>query len=289
VVIDHFLTPTAELADIFLPAGTWLEQNYVADNWKRHGYVFARVKCVDIGEAWQDHKIFLELGKRMGQKWFPTVEDSLTYLLEPSGLNWEQFKEKDYLHGEMVYGKYKERGFSTPTGKLELSSTILERWGRDPVPKYQEIPESPVSTPEVAKRYPYIFNSGLRTPTFFHTEMRMIPWLREIRPWPICEIHPETAQKHGIKDGQWVWIESPRGRIKQKAKITEGLLPNVIAAEHGWWYPEMKDPGHGWDISSSNIITNNAFETCDPNMGSTNLRVCLCNISPCDEEWEEAK
>ncbi|MBN2242640.1 MAG: molybdopterin-dependent oxidoreductase [Acidobacteria bacterium] len=288
VVIDHFMTPTAELADIFLPAGTWLEQNYVADNWKRHGYVFARQKCVEIGEAWQDHKIFLELGKRMGQQWFPTVEDSLDYILEPSGLDWAQFKEADYLHGEMVYYKYRERGFSTPTGKLELWSTLIEKWGRDPLPQYREIPESPVSTPQVAKKYPYIFNSGLRTPTFFHTEMRMIPWLREIRPHPICEIHPETAARHGITDGQWIWIESPRGRIRQKAKITDSLLPDVIAAEHGWWYPEMKDPGHGWEISNSNVITDNAFETCDANMGATNLRVCLCSISPCDEEWEGA-
>ena len=284
VVIDHFMTPTAELADIFLPAGTWLEQNHVADNWKRHGYVFARQKCVEIGEAWQDHKIFLELGKRMGQEWWPTVEDALDYLLEPSGLTFEQFKEKGYLQGENVYYKYKERGFSTPTRKVELSSTILEKWGRDPLPKYVEVPESPYSTPEVAKKYPYIFNSGLRTPTYFHAAGRMIPWLREIRPDPIAEIHPDTAKKHGIEDGQWIYIESPRGRIKQRAKIFDGIDPRVITAEHGWWYPEIKDPGHGWDISNANILTDNAFDTCDPNMGSTNVRVCLCNISPCEDE-----
>jgi anaerobic selenocysteine-containing dehydrogenase len=284
VVIDHFMTPTAELADIFLPAGTWLEQNHVADNWKRHGYVFARVKCCEIGEAWQDHKIFLELGKRMGQEWWPTVEDALDYLLEPSGLTFEQFKEKGYLQGENVYYKYKERGFSTPTRKVELWSTILEKWRRDPLPKYVEVPESPYSTPEVAKKYPYIFNSGLRTPTYFHAAGRMIPWLREIRPDPIAEIHPETAKKHGIEDGQWIYIESPRGRIKQRAKLYDGIDPRVITAEHGWWYPEIKDPGHGWDISNANILTDNAFETCDPNMGSTNVRVCLCNISPCEDE-----
>ena len=96
-----------------MPAGTWLEQDHIADNWKRHGYVFARQKCVDVGEAWQDHKIFLELGKRMGQQRFPTVQDALDYILEPAGITWEQFKEQDYLHGEMVYQKYKERGFST--------------------------------------------------------------------------------------------------------------------------------------------------------------------------------
>jgi anaerobic selenocysteine-containing dehydrogenase len=284
VVIDHFMTPTAEMADIFLPAGSWLEQNHVADNWKRHGYVFARVKCCEVGEAWQDHKIFQELGKRMGQEWWPTVEDALDYLLEPSGLTFEQFKEKGYLQGEHVYYKYKERGFSTPTRKVELWSTILEKWGRDPLPKYVEVPESPYSTPEVAKKYPYIFNAGLRSMTYFHSANRMIPWLREIRPDPTCEIHPETAKKHGIEDGQWVYIESPRGRIKQRAKLFDGIDPRVITAEHGWWYPEIKDPGHGWDISNANILTDNAYETCDPNIGSTNVRCCLCNISPCEDE-----
>jgi len=284
VIIDHFKTPTAELADIFLPAGTWLEQNHVADNWKRHGYAFARQKCCEIGEAWQDHKIFQELGKRMGQEWWDTVEDALDYLLEPTGLTFEQFKEKGYLQGEMVYHKYKERGFSTPTRKLELWSTILEKWGRDPLPKYVEVPESPYSTPEVAKQYPYIFNSGLRTPTYFHSAGLMIPWLREIRPDPTAEIHPETAKKHGIEDGQWMYIESPRGRIKQRAKLYDGIDPRIVTSEHGWWFPEIKDPGHGWKISNANILTDNAFETCDPNMGATNVRVCLCNISPCEDE-----
>ncbi|MCK5724779.1 MAG: molybdopterin-dependent oxidoreductase, partial [Gammaproteobacteria bacterium] len=181
-VIDFFLTPTAELADLFLPAGTWLEQDHVADNWKRHGYIVARQKAVEIGECWQDHKIFQELGKKMGQEWWDTVEDALDYLLEPNGLTWEQFKEKGYLKGEQVYYKYKEKGFSTPTGKVELYSTVLEKWGHDPLPKYTEIPESPVSRPDLLEDYPYILNAGLRTPTFFHSANRMIPWLREIRP-----------------------------------------------------------------------------------------------------------
>jgi len=283
VVIDLFLTPTAELADIFLPSATWLEQNHVADNWKRHGYVLARQKCVQIGECWQDHKIFLELGKRMGQPWWPTVEDALNYLLEPSGLTWEHFKEKGYLRGEMVYYKYRERGFSTPTKKVELYSTILEKWGYDPLPKYVEVPESPYSTPHLLKDYPYILNAGLRTPTFFHSANRQIPWLREIRPNPICEIHPETAKKHNIKEGQWVYISSLRGWIKQRAKLNPNIDPRVIVCEHGWWFPEIKDPGHGWNISNVNILTDNAYETLDPAMGSTNLRVCLCNIAPCEE------
>jgi anaerobic selenocysteine-containing dehydrogenase len=274
------MTPTAELADIFLPAGTWLEQNHVADNWKRHGYALARQKCVEIGECWQDHKIFLELGKRMGQEWWDTVEDALDSLLEPAGLTWEEIKKVGYLKGEMVYHKYRERGFSTPTGKVELYSTVLEKWGYDPLPKYTELPESPVSRPELAQKYPYILNAGFRIPNFFHSANRSQPWLREIRPDPIVEIHPETAARHGIVEGQWVAIESPRGRIRQKAKLNDGIDPRVIVAEHGWWFPEIKDEGHGWDIANVNILTDNAYETLDPAIGSTNLRVCLCSITP---------
>ncbi len=285
-VIDFFLTPTAELADIFLPAATWLEQDYVGDFWKRHGYVVARQKAVEIGECWQDHKIFQELGKTMGQEayWWDRLEDALNYMLEPSGLTWDEFKERGYLKGEQTYRKYEEKGFSTPTGKVELYSTTLDKWGREPLPSYKEIPESPISQPDLLDRYPYILNAGLRTPTFFHSANYMVPWLREIRPDPIVEIHPETAKRHGIEEGQWVYIESPRGRIRQRAKLNNGIDPRVIVAEHGWWFPELKDPGHGWDIANVNVLTDNNPEICDPLMGSTNLRVLLCNISPCEDQ-----
>jgi anaerobic selenocysteine-containing dehydrogenase len=285
-VSDFFMTPTAELADVFLPAGTWLEQDHVAENWKFHGYVLARQKVVDIGECWQDHKIFMELGKRMGQKWWDTVEDALDWLLEPTGLTWEAFKKKGYLHGEQRYYKYLEKGFSTPTGKVELYSTTFENWGIDPLPKYTEIPESPVSTPELVKDYPYILNAGLRTPTFFHTANRQIPWLREIRPEPIVEIHPETAARHAIGEGDWVWIESPRGRVKERARLNRGIHPDVVVAEHGWWYPEIKSPDHGWDVSNINLLTDNSHESMDPIMGATNLRVLLCRISRCEDLQE---
>lgn len=285
-VIDFFLTPTSELADLVLPAATWLEQDYVGDFWKRHGYVMARQKVVEIGECWQDHKIFQELGKRLGQEkyWWDTLEDALNYMLEPSGMDFREFKEKGYLKGDMRYRKHEEKGFSTPTGKVELYSTVLEKWGYDPLPQYREIPESPVSRPDLLDRYPYILNAGLRTPVFFHSEHRMIPWLREIRPDPLVEIHPETAKSHGIEDGQWAYIESPRGRIEQRVKFNRGIDPRVVVAEHGWWYPEAEAPGHGWDVSNVNLLTDNDPAGFDRAMGSTNLRVLLCSIAPCQDE-----
>jgi anaerobic selenocysteine-containing dehydrogenase len=98
------------------------------------------------------------------------------------------------------------------------------------------------------------------------------------------EIHPETAKKHGIEEGQWVYIDSPRGRAKERAKLNQGIDPRVIVAEHGWWFPEIKDSGHGWDVSNINLLTDNSHESMDPVVGATNLRVLLCNISPCEAE-----
>ena len=142
------------------------------------------------------------------------------------------------------------------------------------------MPESPYSTPELSEKFPYILNAGYRTPTFFHTANRQQPWLREIRPDPIVEIHPDTARKEGIEEGQWVWIESPRGRVKERAKFNRGIDPRVVVAEHGWWYPEIQEEGHGWDISNINILTDNSHASMDPALGATNLRVCLCGIAP---------
>lgn len=284
-VADFFLTPTAELADIFLPAATWLEADYIGGFFFRHGYLFPRKKIVQVGECRSDFEIWNELGRRMGQKgWGNSVEDDINYILEPSGLTWAQIRDKPYLRGEVKYRKHEERGFSTPTGKFELYCTTFERWGYDPLPRYREIPESPVSQPELAKKYPYILITGPRSPVFFHSEHRMIPWLRECHPDPIVEIHPQTAMQHGIKEGDWVFIETPRGRIKQRARLMPVMDPRVVCIQHGWWFPEQKEPGHGWDQSNSNILTDNDPSGFDIPMGASNLRVLMCRIYPVTQE-----
>ncbi len=281
-VSDFFLTPTAQLADIVLPAATWLEMDYVADFWKRHGYLFPRRKVVKIGECRSDHEMLNDLAHRVGQveHWWDDFEGGLDYILSPMGIRWKDFKKMDYLRGEVIYQKYKEKGFSTPTGKFKLYSTLLEKWGYDPLPQYREPPESPVSTPALAEKYPYLLITGRRLPGFFHTENRQLPWLRELHRDPMVEIHPETAQKEGIAEGDWVIIESPRGRVRQRAKFFAGMDPRIVSAEHGWWFPEQKGPGHGWDESNINILTSNAYEHCDPAMGATHVRTLLCRICP---------
>ncbi len=282
---DFFLTPTAELADIVLPISTWLEADYLGGFFFRHGYFFPRRKIIQIGECRSDFEVFNELGRRMGQKgWGSNYLEDLDYILEPTGKKWADIRDTPYLRTKVAYRKYEQAGFDTPTGKYELYCTIFRRWGYDPLPQYKEIPESPVSKPEMTAEYPYILITGVRMPNFFHSEYRMIPWLRELHPDPLVEIHPETAAQHGIREGDWVYIETPRGRIKQRAKFTPGVNPLVVTAQHGWWFPEQKDPGHGWDQSNCNILTDNDPQTFDVSVGANNFRTLLCKIYPVKDE-----
>jgi len=281
-VSDFFFTPTAELADIVLPAATWLEMDYIGDFWKRHGYILPRRKVVQVGECRSDHDMLNDLAHRVGQEahWWPTFEGALDYILTPAGLTWQEFKKMDYLRGEVTYQKHKKKGFSTPTKKFELYSTLLEKWGYDPLPQYREPLESPNSTPELYREYPYILITGRRLPGFFHAENRQLPWMRELHRDPVLEIHPNTAKNESINEGDWITVETPRGKIRLRAKLFSGMDPGIVSAEHAWWFPEKRDSGHGWDESNINILTNNAYENCDPAMGATHVRTLLCKIYP---------
>ena len=131
-----------------------------------------------------------DLAHRIGQGEYlwDNFEQALDYILESLEITWQDFKKMDFIRGEVKYHKYKEKGFSTPTKKFELYSTLLEKWGYDPLPQYREAPESPVSAPELYKDYPYILITGRRQPGFFHTENRQVPWLRELHRDPVVEI-----------------------------------------------------------------------------------------------------
>ena len=99
-------------------------------------------------------------------------------------------------------------------------------------------------------------------------------------------MNPATAAKLEIKDGDWVWIESPRGRCMQKCKHFEGIDPRVVHAQHGWWFPEDL-PGepslHGVWKSNINILTDDDPDICNPINGGWPLRGLLCKVYPCND------
>ncbi len=297
-VMDHFMTPTAELADIVLPAATFLESDDVlaalaeAD---MSGYVIAYQKVVEPrGECKSDNEVFIELSKRLGYPYgFDNVKQMLDWVLEPMGTTFDKFKEIGWATVPQRYRKYERGelrpdgrpGFNTPSGKIEIYSEVLEGMGLPSMPVHMEPPESPISSPELAKEYPLVLTTGIRSPLYFHSQYRQIERLRELHPDPLIRINPETAEKLGISEGDWVYIETPRGKCKQKAQLTLGIDPRVVMAEHDWWFPEKpaEEPSlHGAFDSNINMVTR-SDPPYDPGFGSTPQRSLLCRIYKAEE------
>ena len=279
VVTDMFITPTAALADYILPAAFWPEINqiielpFVAEN-----AVLAQQKVVQVGLCRQDEEILIDLARRLNLPGSnETLEDILDYRLEPLGLTFEELRNKFIAFPAHKYRKFEKGGFQTPSRKFEFYCKALERLGYDPLPTYKEPPESPSEHPEVAKDFPYILTTGSRRLEFFHSEHRQIESLRKRRPHPVAEIHPATAGNHGINNGDWIFVTSPRGRIKMNAVVTEDIQKNVVNIDHGWWFPEKEGPDFGVWESNANLLTSNA-PPYDPAFGSYQLRGLLCNI-----------
>jgi anaerobic selenocysteine-containing dehydrogenase len=286
-VVDLYMSPTAEYADIVLPAAHWLETDDIYDMHPRF-MIGAINKVVEpMGEALPDNRIFNELGKRLAPDyWFGSVEDMLDYELRKANITWKEFSRLGFLAKmgeEQPYYKYKTNywrkggGFATNTGRVELYSTVMEKLGYDPLPSYREPNESPYSTPELAQEYPFILSTGARSPYYFQSQYRQVPRLRERQPYPVVQIHPETAEKLGIQKGDWVWIETPRGKIRQRAELFKGMHPGVVMAQASWWYPEEPAPEHGLWKSNANVLTSND-PPYDPAMGSVTFRALLCKI-----------
>lgn len=285
VCADLFMTPTAELADIVLPAASWPELDQLAGlPTVAANVVLAQQKAVQIGECRADEEIFVALARRMK---LPVctepVKDVLDSQLAAGGLNitFDELKKQGFIKLPMPYRKYETSGFKTPTGKIELYATQLERLGYAPLPSYQEAPESPLTTPDVASQYPLVLTTGGRIPYFFNSEHRQLAKLRKAQPYPEADIHPETAQRFGIAAGGWMWIERRRGRMRQKVRITTGIDPRVIHAQHGWWFPEEPAPDYGVWTSNVNLLTDNG-PPYDPAMGTYQLRALLCRVMPAE-------
>ena len=280
VCADLFMTPTAELADIVLPAAAWPELDQLAGlPTVAANVVLAQQKVVQIGECKADEEMFVELARRMKLPvCTESVKDVLNAQLKGLGITFDELKQKGFLQVPFKYRKYENGGFRTPTGKIELYSTRFEQMGYAPLPYYEEAPESPLAAPEVAKDYPLVLTSGGRIPFFFNSEHRQIDKLRKAHRDPIAEIHPDTANRYGIAKGDWMWIETRRGRMRQKAKLTDGIDPRVIHAQHGWWFPEQPGPEYGVFQSNVNLLTDNG-PPYDPAMGTYQLRGLLCRVA----------
>ena len=281
VVHDPFMTKEArELADIVLPATTFLECwrfRFMRPGFKGGAYTkwlaLQRPVVEPVGESWPDEKFAMELARRVGLgEYFPwkDVIEFTDELLKPIGLSAEQLvKDPKGFVGKLpeedAIGFYKKNGFNTPTKKFEFYNTSFEKAGFDPLPRYTEPEVSPVSQPKLAEEYPLILDIGIKPGLFCHTQYHTTPVLHALAPDPWVEIHPLTADKLGIADGDSVRIVSPNGKVNLKARISGATVsPNLVYMPYGW--------------AEYEINTLSVHGTADPICGSAPNHALMCRI-----------
>ena len=272
-IAEIFMTPSASMADIVFPVAHHYEINDIGHYGLGHGMIFARTKIVDPPpECWPDMKIMNELGKRVSdpQYWHDDFEQFLEDVLKPSGLTFTEFAAGGWLKGPDLFGLHKEKGFNTPTGKVELKLSTAEKFKLKPLPEFTGLPEQ--DDPD----YPLILISA-KSRYYLLSSYRWVEKLRAKRPRPIVEIHPETAAAHAIADGDDVIVSTRHGEITQTARVTDIVHPRVISAALGWWFPEGEAADQfGWRRSNFNMLT--SIGKLGREFGTPNIKNLPCRI-----------
>lgn len=289
VTIDRHFTADAAWADIVLPATT----GYEISSYMTYGPLFKiRERLVEpVGEARDDFHILSELAARLGygDKYPQGDEERLRYALEGSGFTLEEVRAND---GEArcptVMTQYKkwergllrqdgQPGFDTPSGKFEIASSILEEHGYDPLPVYTEPKEGPLSRPDLAQRYPLVFNSGARIFSDFRSQHHGVPGLQRKAPEPVVTLNTDDAKSRSISSGDWVYLETPRGRLKYRAQVTDDIVPGAIEANMGGGGPLGTEAWQECNVNDLTDLTN-----YDPISGFPVYKALLCEVVRAD-------
>ena len=302
VAADLFMTPTAELCDYVLPATSFLEMANLTTAFEHRPagktHLQYRPAVVEpLADRRSDTWIIFELAKKIGfgeRFWDGDIEAGYAHELAPSGITLEQLKNSPGGISRPVEPSYEKhtqknkdnilRGFATPSKKVELYSLKFADHGYPTMPEYVEPALSPVSRPEVAADYPLVLTNAKFT-TFVHSQQRALPSLRKASPEPTADIHPDSAARFGVTNKQWMIVESPRGAIKVRARVTPNIVPGVVCCQHGWWQAckELKLPGYNpYEDDGANPATLIGTELADPISGSLPHRSYLCRVRPAE-------
>ena len=287
VTIDRQLTADAAYADIVLPATTGYENT----SYMVYGPLFRiREKLIEpLGEARNDFFILAELARRLGYgELYPQTEDELLdHVLKSSGETAASVraaggtaKVQTAMIQYKKWGKGLLRadgrpGFETPSGKLEIASTILEEHGYDPLPVYTEPKEGPLSRADLVEKFPLVFNSGSRVTTDFRSQHHGVPSLIAEAPEPRVTMNTADARSRGIATGDEVYVSTERGRAKFRALITDDIIPGAIDANMGGGGPIGPE---AWRDCNVNDLTD--LKRYDPISGFPVYKALLCEVEP---------
>ena len=286
VTIDRQLTADAAYADVVLPATTMFE----IDSYMVYGPLFRlRERLIEpVGEARNDYRIMAELARRLGcgEAYPQSEEELLRYVLDGSGFTLEEVRAAGGTVQRptplMEYRKWEKGllrpdgapGFDTPTGKFEIASTVLSDFGYEPLPKYTEPVEGPVSRPDLAAAFPLVFNSGARPHTDFRSQDHGVPGLLRDNPEPTVELHEADAAARGIADGDLVEVRTPRGAVPFRARVTGDIVRGAVECSMGGGGP-VGPPA--WRERNVNELT--ALGIYDEVSGFPVYKALLCEVA----------
>lgn len=295
---DFFLNPTAQYADIVLPAATSWEREGLRAGFDTSLASLKRVQLrpavvAPIGEARSDTDIVLGLAERLGlrDQFFNLSADAgHDAVLAPAGLTVAQLRATPggvELKGEVPLKAYarevddghgrRPAGFATPSRRVEIYSETLLDHGIAPLPTLEEadLPRSPAGFP--------LRLGAAKIVAYCHSQHRNLASLRRLMPDPLVEVAQETAAVRGIADGDWVRIRTVAGSAVARAKFSRDLAPGTVCAQHGWWIEGPAGSPYGNDAGTAGLLAanlNQVIDTAraDPVSGSIPLRASWCEL-----------
>jgi anaerobic selenocysteine-containing dehydrogenase len=282
VVAEYYLTPSAALADYVFPICSTIE---TTELWLTPAFCVAGPRGIEpLHERRNPYDFWRGLGVRLGQEehWpWETVDEVWDYRLAPVGLTFNKLLEQNGLFGRGGEKRYEQFGFGTPSGKVELRSSIFEGLGFEPLPVYREMPHSPAGDPDLSKEYPLVLITGSRFMPVYHSEQRQIDSVRKKWPDPLVMLHPETVQSLNMSEGEWVKVVTPQGSIRMRLQLSDAIDPRMADLHHGWWFPERKEAEpelFGVFESNANILCPDGPEFCSPEIGGWPHTALLCRV-----------
>ena len=230
VVLEHFMTDTADLADYVLPATTQLEH---LDVHTSYGHTYALINeaaVAPVGEAKTNTQFFRELAARMGyvDACFSDSDEAMARVAFKQGVNFDELRAKGWVKLPIADAPFANGGFPTPSGKCLIDSPVYGV--PDHVPNY----ESARSAPELAQRFPLAMISPPAR-NFLNSSFVNVKSLRDIEGEPLVEIHATDAAPRALSDGQTVRVFNDRGSYVCKLKLSERARPGVVNGLGIWW------------------------------------------------------
>ena len=266
VVLEHFMTDTADYADYVLPATTQLEHLDVHTSYG-HTYVLLNEPAISpLGQARPNTRIFSELAHRMGYEdaCFADSDENLARCALRGALDFETLRARGWVKLGLPDAPFAEGGFATPSGKCIIDSP---RFG---VPDYVANYESMQSSPDVAREFPLAMISPPAR-NFLNSTFVNVKSLRDVESEPIVEMHASDARQRAIESGQRVRVFNRRGSTQCKAVVSDRARPGVVNGLGIWWRKL------GADGTNVNELTHQRLTDIG---GGPSFYDCLVEVAP---------